>query len=119
MTYETEEKYGAAKAELIEKFKSQMKLAAESVLSDLYTDVSLHAAGDDFQNYRNVLQSELSKSFTEEISDKFGHYSWAHGIRMKLMEAYPEKIQNKIIEDLQGRIKSLEEHIEQMRRYRS
>ena len=108
-----------AQQELVDTFKLKLKKAAEEVLSDLYTDVSSYASSDAHMNFYNYLKDELRESFIKEVSEKYGHYSWAHSIRMELMKIYPEILSNKIIEDLQEQIKSLKDTIQQLheRRY--
>jgi len=118
MTEDIEQKFNEAQAELIEKFKAKLKYAAEDVLSTIYTDVANHASTDAHTNYHNYLRDHFKESLIREITEEYTHYSWAHGIRIELLEKYPEKLKCKIIEDLQEKVKSLNEHIEQLRRFR-
>lgn len=113
-----EKKFGEAQAELIENFKTKLRSAAEDVLISMYGDVANYAATDAHTNYHNFLRDEFRESLTTEITEKYGHYSWAHGIRMTLLEKYPEQLRDKLISDLQEEVKSLNEHIEQLRRCR-
>lgn len=109
-----EEKFGHAQQELIDKFKLRLKDAADAAISDLYTDVAPFAATDAHTNYHNYLRDEIRASLIEEVTTKYGHYSWAHSIRMTILEVHSDVLRNKIIEDLQQRIQSLEEHIQQL-----
>lgn len=111
-------KFEQEQQRLFDSFKIKMKQVCENTLSDLYTDVVNYADTDAHINYHNFLRDEFRQSFVEEITSKNGHYSWAHDIRMKILEQHKDVLQNKIITDLQDRIKSLEEQIEQMRRWR-
>jgi hypothetical protein len=113
-----EKKFGEAQQALLERFKKDMKDAADVVLDSLYTDVSNYATTDAHTNYHQYLKDQFSESLTKEISSEYGHYSWAHHIRMRLLKDHKDVLQNKIVEDLQEKIKSLEEHIEQMRKRR-
>lgn len=113
-----ETKFEQAQQDLIDAFKVKMEKAASAVLSDLYTDVSNYACSDAHQNYHNYLRDEFRESLKKEITQEFSHYSWAHSIRMELLEKHPEILSNKIIQDLRDRIKWLEEHIDQLQRYR-
>lgn len=109
-----------AQAELMDAFKTKMKKAAEEVLSGLYTDVSTYAVQDAHINFKNALRDELSAEFRKEIlSPEHGQYSWGANMRKALLEHHSAEIRTALIADLQGTIKSQEEHIEQLRRYRS
>lgn len=105
-------------ADLIDRFKDRMKDACEDVLATLYCDVLNYADTDANTNYRNYLRNKFRESFRKEIAEDYNHYSWAHDIRMLIYNEHKEQLQNKIIEDLQDRIKSLEDHIEQLRKWR-
>lgn len=109
-----EEKFGQAQQALIDKFKLLMNDAADKVISDFYTDVAQYASTDAHTNYHNYLRDEFKASLIEEITTKYGLYSWAHSIRMIILEKHRDTLTNKIIEDLQQRIKSLESHVEQL-----
>ena len=118
MSEDTIQRYEIEQQALIDRFKNKLKLALEDVLGSMYCDVSIHADTDAHTNYLNYLKDHFKESLTQEIVDGYSHYSWAHGIRMQLLEKYPEKIGSKIISDLQDKVKSLEDHIEQLRRFR-
>jgi hypothetical protein len=105
-------------ADLVESFKLKLKNAAECVISKMYTDVSFHAVSDANINYKNHLREECRKEFAVEIAGEYSHYSWAHDLRMSLLKNHKDQLSNKIIQDLQEKVKSLEEHIEQLRRWR-
>jgi len=77
-----EEKFGQAQQALIDKFKLLMDDAADKVISDFYTDVAQYASTDAHTNYHNYLRDEFKASLIEEITTKYGLYSWAHSIRM-------------------------------------
>jgi hypothetical protein len=118
MSNELETKFETAQQELVDQFKASLTKAAEAVISDLYTDLSNFATTDAHINYHNYLRDEFRESLRKEIAEENGHYSWAHSIRMELLEKYPEVLRNSIISDLQGKIDSLQETLEQLRRYR-
>ena len=115
---ELEKKFAEAQAGLVESFKHRLRSAHEEVLGNLYTDVVNYAAEDAHVNYHNYLRDEFRASLIEEVTSKYGQWSWAHSCRMKILEKHKDVLQNKIIEDLQEQVKSLENQIEQLRRYR-
>lgn len=114
-----EEKFEKAQQELVDKFKSRLKSVCEDVLHDIYTDVSNYATTDAHINYHNYLKDEFRASLLKEISSEHGQWSWAHSIRMELLEKHKDILQTKIISDLQERVKTLEEMNQQLhdRRY--
>lgn len=113
-----EDHFGKEQQRLLESFKAKLKDAADGVLSDYYTDVANYASTDAHTNYHNYLRDQFRDSLINEVTTKYGHYSWAHQCRTIILEKHKDALQNKIIEDLQDKVKSLEEHIEQMRKWR-
>lgn len=111
-------RFAEAQQQLLDSFKEKLKTVADVVLSDVYTDVSNFAAGDAYTNYHNLLRDEAREEFRAEIVGKYGQYSWAHGLRMLLLEHHKAEISNKIIEDLQETIVSLKSQIEQIEKWR-
>lgn len=111
-------KFALLQQEVIDNFKTELSKAANSAIQDLYTDVTIHAEGDFYLNYKQLLRDEIKQSFVEEIVSANSHYSWAHEIRMEILEKYPNIIQLKIIADLQEKIASLQSEAEQLRRMR-
>lgn len=119
MTDELERRFAEAQRDVMDEFKLRMLKVVHDSLSDFYCGVSVHAVTDAHTNFREALRDEMGDSFCSEISSENGHYSWAHSIRMKILETHPEALKNKIIEDLQEKIKSLEGQLDQAlsRRY--
>jgi hypothetical protein len=113
-----QEEFGKAQQALIDKFKDRMKRAADEVLGELYSDCTQFAVTDAHTNYHNYLKDHFRESLIKEITEEYGHYSWAHDIRMTLMQKYPNAIRTKIIDDLEGTIRTLKNHIEQLQRNR-
>jgi hypothetical protein len=113
-----EAEYSKAQQELIDKFKDKMNRAAEDVLGEIYCDCTQFATTDAHTNYHNYLKDHFRESLIKEITEEYGHYSWAHDIRMTLMQKYPNAIRTKIIDDLEGTIRTLKDHIEQLQRNR-
>ena len=118
MTEDIENKFASEQNLLLEGFKSKMKRVCEDVLGTVYTDVSTYAVTDAHINFKNALWDEVYADFKKEIASEYGHYSRAHTLRMDLLRNHKEELSNKIIEDLQANVASLNEHIEQIRRFR-
>lgn len=115
---ELADKFSTAQQQLVDAFKDKLKSVADGVISNFYTDVCNYATSDAHTNYYNLLRDEFRSSMKEEILSKNSYYSWAHSIRMDILKNHKEELANKIISDLQDRISSLEEHIENMRKFR-
>lgn len=94
--------------ELIDVFKEKMKKACEDVIGDFYSDVTPYAEHDATINFKNELRKEIYDEIVKEIKSEHSHYSWAHSIRMALLKQHKEELQNKIIKDLQEKLKSSE-----------
>jgi enamine deaminase RidA (YjgF/YER057c/UK114 family) len=115
MNIDTEEKFAKAQQEQIAIFKVKMKSACEDVLSTMYCDIfSEYGVTDAHVNFKNALWDEVIEDFKKEIVSEYGHYSRAHSLRMELLKNHKEDLQNKIIQDLQEKISSLERNIEQL-----
>lgn len=93
---------------LIDGFKEKMKKEADRVISDLYCDLSPHAYGDAHMNFREMLKREFRDELIGLVINNHGHHSWAAEIRMELLKRHPETLQNKIISDLQKKVRDLE-----------
>ena len=100
--------------ELVDAFKSQLAEIAKKTISEFYTDVTTYAEVDASLNFRNMIRDEVFNELIHEIKSKYSHYSYAHQIRMKLLENHKEEISNKIIEDLQDKVASLEDQYSQL-----
>lgn len=111
-----EKEFGEAQQAICDKFKLKMKSLADEIIGEFYCDVTNYASTDAHINYHNYLRNEWRKSFIEGVTTKYSHYSDFHHIRMDLLNNHHERLQNKIISDLQEKIISLEDHIEQLRK---
>ena len=107
-----------AQQELVDSFKSRLTDALENVMSTFYCDISPHAETDAHTNFKNALWDEIYADFKKEIASEYSYHSRAATLRMDLLKNHKEEISNKIIEDLQEQVKSMKEHIDQLRRYR-
>lgn len=105
--------------ELVNNFKDRLKKEADDILSKFYTDVTPYAETDATIKFTNKLRDEIYNEIVHEIKSKHTHYSWAHSIRMALLNQHKEELQNKIIEDLQEKVKeSYRRYFELIERFR-
>lgn len=114
-----EQKYGEEMQRLVDDFKNRLKNAADHVIGDFYADVTNYASTDAITNYHNFLRDEFKAVIRDEVLIGGGHYSWAHTIRMELLEKHPGRLSNKIIEDLQEKLNSADERYNQIVNMRS
>lgn len=112
-----EAEFAKAQVELMDSFKNKLHTAAKDVLGTMYADIANYATTDAHMNYHNFLRDEFRDSLLKEIAYEGGHYSWAHSIRMTLLEKHVAVLQCKIISDLESKVKSLEQQIEDMQRF--
>lgn len=103
---------------IVDNFKARLKSEADKVIGELYTDIIPYAETDAVTNFRQSFRDEITQEFQKEISSEHGHYSWAHHMRMNLLKHHKEELQNTIIKDLQEKIESQDERMEQMRIWR-
>lgn len=106
-------------AELLNNFQRQMKNICDDVISSFYTDITPFAETDATINFTNKLRDEIYNEIVKEIASEYSYHSWAHSIRMALLRDHKEELQNKIIEDLQEKLKQKDDTINQLynRRY--
>lgn len=100
-----------AQQEVVDNFKTKLSGVCKSVLADFYCDVSPYAETDAHTNFTNMLRDELKEYFCKDISERWDHHSWAATIRAKLLSDHRDVLQNKIIEDLHGKIESLKNEL--------
>ena len=118
-TEKLESEFSGAQVELIDKFKAKLRDACDDVIGKMYTDVSSYATTDAHTNYHNFLRDEFAAELRQTVTvAEYGHYSWGARMREELLKKYPEQLQTAIIADLQSRIKSLNERIEQLEEWR-
>lgn len=94
--------------ELLDNFKISIGRIAEETISKFYTDVTPYAETDASINFKNAIRDEVHDELVHEIANEHTNYSWAHSIRMALLKNHKEELQNKIIEDLQEKVKEAE-----------
>ena len=105
----SENNFEKQQQELVDSFKKQLQLVADNIISEFYTDVTPYAETDATINFTNKIRDEIYEEIVHEIKAKHGPYSWAHSIRMALLKQHKEELQNKIIEDLQEKVKISDE----------
>lgn len=95
--------------ELVDAFRLRLQKEAEDIFSKFYCNVTPYAETDATINFTNKLRDEIYSEIVNEIASKYGPYSWGHSIRMALLKQHKEELQNKIIEDLQEKVRVAEE----------
>lgn len=89
----------------MDRFRNKMRDIADETLGDLYVNVMPHIEMDSWQNYRNVLRSELEHEY------KFSKFKedWATNFRRAVFVENREEISKLIEADILKRIKHLED----------
>jgi len=110
---------GAEEAvKLIESFKTQLKKAADNVISDLYVDILPYIETDAWTNFRNVLMDGFSNYGNRKIQSD---YDFAK-IRKAIFTEFHDEIIEDLNQDMVEEIASLKKDIErlsELNRYRS
>jgi hypothetical protein len=100
---------------LIEKFKGQLKSAAEDALSTVYVDVMPHIESDTFLNFKSQAMSVIRGYATKDALTA-GDYSGQH-IRAKIFEEHKNELVELINQDHLATIKGLREDLKCEREY--
>lgn len=104
-----------AQQDVMDIFKERMKEVAEQVLSKVYTDVTTWADTDAHTNYYNHLRDVLSGRIKKEVlQNQYGEWDWATRLRASIFNEHREELTNKIIEDLELKVKGLKNQIEEI-----
>jgi hypothetical protein len=94
--------------EMMDGFKAKMVKVCEETLGDLYTDISCHAEGDHWTNYRNKLIDGFRNYGTRLVQGE-------HDFK-KIREEIYKEFRTEIIDDLNQdhlkKIEELENHID-------
>lgn len=100
--------------ELVNSFKNNLQRCAEDIISKFYTDVTPYAETDASINFKNMIREETIMALINEVKSEHSFYSCAHSVRMALLKQHKEELQNKIIEDLQEKVKAADERYMQL-----
>lgn len=107
---------GAEQAQaLVDRFKADLKKAADEVLGTLYTDVVPHIQSDSWLNFRNDLLDALKGYNNAKL--KLPHDFKA--IRAGMLRDFRDEIIADLNQDLLSEIESLKQQIEYLRNLRS
>lgn len=99
---------------LIDKFKEQLKRAAQEVIGELYCDVVTYIESDSWTNFRNELLCGLQNYQNRKVHAKWDFKK----IRQAIYREYRDEIIMDLNQDLVAEIESLKETIGILRRYR-
>lgn len=97
---------------LIDKFKVELKKAADEVIGNLYTDVALYIESDSWGNFRNQIMDGFKNYDNRKIQ---GEYDFKE-IRQSILQHHREDIINDLNQDMVNEISSLKEQIEYLNR---
>lgn len=93
---------------LIDKFKDQLKKAADEVISDLYVDVVEHIESDSWTNFRNFLMSGLKNYDNRKLQAKYDFKE----IRQSILRNHREDIIDDLNQDMLEEIEKLKQQLE-------
>lgn len=100
---------GADEAQrLIDKFKAELKKAANEVIGELYCDVVMYIESDSWTNYRNQLMNGLKNYSNRKIQ---GEYDFKE-IRQAILKEHKDDIINDLNQDMLAEIESLKKQLE-------
>jgi len=107
---------GAEEAQrLVEKFKGQLKQAAEEVLGQLYCDVAVHIESDSWTNFRNVLLEGFRNYSNRHIQSKYDFKE----IRKAIFKDFKDEIIADLNQDMVEEIEDLKRRLQQEREWNS
>lgn len=95
---------------LVERFKVQLKKAAEEVLGGLYTDVVCHIESDSWTNYRNAMMDGF-KDYRNRLVQ--GEYDF-RAIREKIYSEFRADIIKDLDQDNLKRIEDLQKEVSRL-----
>jgi 5,10-methylenetetrahydrofolate reductase len=88
---------GAAEAQaLVDRFKEQLKEAAEDVIRQLYCDVAVYIESDSWTNFRNEIMAGFKNYNNRKIQ---GEYNFAE-IRKQIYNEFKEELLPELNQDL-------------------
>ena len=110
--YPTLPEPGAQEAqELIERFKQQLKTAAEFAIADLYTDILPHIESDAWTNYRN----QMMEGFKDYDNRKIQGEHDFKALRQQIYREFRDDIIKDLDQDNLEEIERLKREIEHLR----
>lgn len=99
---------------LVDKFKEQLKKAAEEVIGELYCDVAYHIGSDSWTNYRNELMAGFKNYGNRKIQ---GEHDFKE-IRQAILRNHREDIIEDLNQDMLKEIEGLKKQIESLQQSR-
>ena len=92
---------------LIDKFKEQLKKAAEKAIGNLYCDVAIHIESDSWTNFRNDLMEGFRNYDNKKIQGEFDFKK----IREEIYKEYRDEIIADLNQDYINEIADLKQHL--------
>jgi hypothetical protein len=106
---------GAQQAQaLIDRFKEQVKKAAEECIDDFYTDIVPHIESDSWTNYRNAMMDGF-REYGNRMTQ--GEHDFKK-IRQQIYKDFRDEIVADLNQDLVKEIERLKGTIQTMQKYR-
>jgi len=93
---------------LVEKFKGQLKRAAEEVIGELYCDVAVHIESDSWTNFRNALMDGFRNYHTRTIQAPYDFKD----IRQAILREFRDEIIEDLNQDMLEEIETLKEQLQ-------
>lgn len=99
---------------LVDKFKEQLKEAANEAIGNLYCEVATHIESDSWTNFRNQIMEGFKNYDNRKIQ---GEYDFKK-IREEIYKEFRDDIISDLNQDMVKEIESLKKQIEQMNELR-
>jgi hypothetical protein len=96
---------------LIDRFKNQLKKAADEIIGDLYVDVPAYIESDSWTNFRNTLMAGFKNYGNRKIQ---GDYDFKE-IRAQIYKDFREEIIEDLNQDNLKKIEELEKEVARLR----
>ena len=110
--YPTLTEPGAQEAqELIERFREQLKGAAECAIADLYTNILPHIESDAWANYRNAMMEGFKDYNNRKVQ---GEYDFKE-IRQQIYKDFRDDVIKDLDQDNLKEIERLKREVEHLR----
>ena len=98
---------------LVDKFKEQLKKAAQDAISDLYTDVAVFIESDSWSNFRNKLMDGFKNYNNRKLQADYDFKE----IRQQIFKEFRADIINDLNQDLVAENEGLKKDVERLEQW--